>query len=174
MDNSVISPSLKKKMIFLMYLFLAVLGLHCCKSFSLVVGSRAYSLAAVLWLLIMVASLVGEHGVMGDSAFSSRSTRAQQLWFLGSQAVAKQLSTTCEIFPDQGSNPCLSHSQADSFTIEPPGKPSSHLFISAFLLSFLLLKNKPFQIPGFAHEALHPRFKKKKKLLGQARNFSQI
>ena len=79
MDNSFISPSLKKKndFFFLIYLFLAVLGLHCCKSFSLVVGSRAYSLVAVLWLLIMVASLVGEHGVIGDSAFSSRSTRAQ-------------------------------------------------------------------------------------------------
>ena len=29
------------------------------------------------------------------------------------------------IFPDQGVNPCLLHWQADSFTIEPPGK--SHI-----------------------------------------------
>ena len=27
------------------------------------------------------------------------------------------------ILPDQGSNPCLLHWQADSFTTEPPGKP---------------------------------------------------
>ena len=40
------------------YLFLAALGLHCCMSFSLVAVSRAYSLAAVQGLLIVVASLV--------------------------------------------------------------------------------------------------------------------
>ena len=27
------------------------------------------------------------------------------------------------VFPTQGSNPCLLHWQADSFTTEPPGKP---------------------------------------------------
>ena len=44
-----------KKVIVLIYLFLAVLGLHCCSSFSgllLVVGRG---------LLIVVASLVVEH-----------------------------------------------------------------------------------------------------------------
>ena len=37
---------------------LAMLGLHCCKGFSLVAESRGYSLLAVLRLLIAVASLV--------------------------------------------------------------------------------------------------------------------
>ena len=30
----------------------------------------------------------------------------------------------CGIFPDQGSDPCLLHWQADSLHTEPPGKPS--------------------------------------------------
>ena len=53
--------------------FLAVLGLHCCEGFSLVV-SQGYSLAVVLRLLIAVASLVAEHG---QTSFSSCGTRAQ-------------------------------------------------------------------------------------------------
>ena len=43
------------------YLFLAVLGLHCCTGSSLVAPSRVYSLAAVHGLLISVASLDAEH-----------------------------------------------------------------------------------------------------------------
>ena len=47
------------------YLFfiLAVLGLHCCAGFSLIAGSGDYSLVAVRGLLIVVASLVVEHGL---------------------------------------------------------------------------------------------------------------
>ena len=41
------------------YLFMAVMGLHCCAGFSLVSGS--YSLVAVSRLLIAGASLVEEH-----------------------------------------------------------------------------------------------------------------
>ena len=43
------------------YLFSAVLDLHCCVGFSVIVVSRGYSLAAVHRLLIVVASLVAEH-----------------------------------------------------------------------------------------------------------------
>ena len=43
-----------------MYLFLAVLGLHCCAGFSLVAMSKA-TLVAMRWLLIAVASFVAEH-----------------------------------------------------------------------------------------------------------------
>ena len=42
------------------YLFLAVLGLHCCAGFSLVVATGDYSLVVVLGLLIAVASLFAE------------------------------------------------------------------------------------------------------------------
>ena len=40
---------------------MAVLGLRYCKGFSLVAASWNYSVAAVLRLLIGVASLVAEH-----------------------------------------------------------------------------------------------------------------
>ena len=47
---------------------LAVLGLHCCAGFPLVVVSRGYSLVAELGLLIAVASLVAGHGLLGMQA----------------------------------------------------------------------------------------------------------
>ena len=40
---------------------LAVLGLHCCADFSLVVVGGGYALAVVHRLLIAVASLVAKH-----------------------------------------------------------------------------------------------------------------
>ena len=46
-----------------MYLFVAVLGLHCCLGFYLVVGSEGYSLVVLGKLLIVVASFVVEHGL---------------------------------------------------------------------------------------------------------------
>ena len=45
------------------YFFLAVLGLPCCAGFSLTVASGGQSLAAVRRFLIVVASLVVEHGL---------------------------------------------------------------------------------------------------------------
>ena len=66
-----------------MYLFLIVLGLHCCQGFSLVADSGGDSLVAVRRLLIAVASLVVEHRLWGMQAsvvlvhgFSSCSLRA--------------------------------------------------------------------------------------------------
>ena len=50
------------------YWFLAILGLHCYVGFSLVMSSRAYSLAVVLGLLIVVASLIMEHRLWGTWA----------------------------------------------------------------------------------------------------------
>ena len=44
------------------YLFMALLGLHCCLGFSLVVESRGYSLVVVHGLLIAVTSVVLERG----------------------------------------------------------------------------------------------------------------
>ena len=45
------------------YLLFAVRGLHCCVGFSLVAASGGYSLVVLHGLLIVVASLVGEHGL---------------------------------------------------------------------------------------------------------------
>ena len=47
--------------ILFIYLLLAVLGLHCCEGFSLVVVSGDYSLVSVHELLIAVASPVVEY-----------------------------------------------------------------------------------------------------------------
>ena len=44
-------------------LFLAVLGLQCCKGFSLVVTSMGCALVAVHGLLMAVVSLVVEHSI---------------------------------------------------------------------------------------------------------------
>ena len=45
------------------YLFLAVLGLRCHVGFSLAVESRGYALVEVHGLLLVVVSLVAEHGL---------------------------------------------------------------------------------------------------------------
>ena len=58
-----------------MYLFMAVLGLHCCVDFSLVVASRGYSLVVVHELLIAVASFVAGHGLWGGRASAVEAVR---------------------------------------------------------------------------------------------------
>ena len=63
------------------YLFLAVLGLHCWAGFSLVAASGSYSLVVVFRLLIVVVSLVAEDELLGMHA-----TWAQQFLLQGSRA----------------------------------------------------------------------------------------
>ena len=65
------------KIILFIYLRLAVLSLHCCVEFSLVVASRGYSLVAVNVLLIAVASFVVEHMHRACAGFSSSGMWAQ-------------------------------------------------------------------------------------------------
>ena len=97
-------------------LFTAVLGLHCCAGFSLVVASRGCSLILVCRLLNAVAFLVAEHGLQGAPA---------------SVVVAHRLSCSvaCGILPDQGSNPCLLHWQVYSL---PPSHQGSPLNFSQY------------------------------------------
>ena len=59
------------------YLALAVLSLHCCLGFSLVVASGYYSLVAVHRLLIVVASLCCGAWALGHLGFSSCNIQAQ-------------------------------------------------------------------------------------------------
>ena len=56
------------KKIYFIYLFLAVLGLAHSAGFSLVEASRGYSRVSACRLLIVVASLVAEHGLWGAQA----------------------------------------------------------------------------------------------------------
>ena len=64
-----------KKIIYLIYLFLAALGLRCYTQVFSSCGERGLLFIAVHGLLIAVASLVAEHGL-------------QQLWHVGSVVVA--------------------------------------------------------------------------------------
>ena len=80
---------------------MAALGLCCCAwAFSLVEASGGYSPVAVQGLLIVVASLVAEHGLQAR----------------GSVVVVHGLScpVACGNFPKQGSNLYFLHWQADS------------------------------------------------------------
>ena len=90
------------------YLFLAVLGLRFVRGLSLVAASGGHSSSRCAGLSV-AASLVAEH--------SSR--RA------GSVVVAHgpSCSAACGILPDQGSNPCALHWQADSQPLRHQGSP---------------------------------------------------
>ena len=93
------------------YLFLAALGLLCCTRAFSSCGEQGLLLLAVRGLLTVVLLL--------------RSTGSKHAGFsnCGSQALERRLSScgaglscsaACGIFPDQGSNPCPLHWQADS------------------------------------------------------------
>ena len=92
------------------YLFWAVLGLHRCVYFSLVVANGDYPLVEVLGLLSLRSRRF-------------RTCRLQKMQHVGSGVAAPRLqstgsvvvahgfscSTACGIFPDQGLNPCFLH-----------------------------------------------------------------
>ena len=82
-----------------MHLFLAALELRCCASFSPVVVSVGYSLVAAHRLLVVVASLVAEHGLHNVAS--------------GVVAHGFSCPVACGIFLDQGLNPFPLHWQAD-------------------------------------------------------------
>ena len=93
--------------------------------------SRGYSLGAVRGLLIEVASIVREHGLLGSRASVAVAPRLQST---DSIVVAHGLSSSeaCGIFPDQGSNPCLLYWQADSLPLshlESPMYISTNLYM---------------------------------------------
>ena len=90
--------------------FVVTRGLRRCAWPFLVVGSAVCS-AVMRGLLSAVAPLVAEHGFSGVWA----SVRAA--CGLSSCAHGLSCSTTCGIFPDQGSNPCALHWQADSYLL---------------------------------------------------------
>ena len=100
--------------IYLFYLFtFGCFGsLLLCVAFSSC-GERGLLFVAVRGLLIVVASLV--NGARALGAWASVVV-ACGLWSAGSIVVAHRLSCSAAsgIFPDQGSNPCPRHWQADS------------------------------------------------------------
>ena len=115
------AQTLKKNFFLIYFIFLAVLGLRCCKGFSLVVESRGYALVVTHRLLIVVASLVTKHGLQGVQVsvvaahgLSSCGSPALKHRLSSCGAWAQLLGGMWEIFPDQGSNLCFLHWQVDS------------------------------------------------------------
>ena len=118
-----------------LFYFLALLGLHCCVAFSLVVVSRGSSLVSVRELLIAVASLVAQHRLQGAWASAAVTPR---LWSTASTVVMHGLSCSeaCGNFMDQGSNQCLLHWQANSLPLSHKGIPNLSILIDRKLLSW--------------------------------------
>ena len=107
------------------YLFMTVLSLRFC--------ARAFSscakwgplFIAVRGPLTIAASLVAEHRLQ---------TRSSVI-----VAHRPSCSVACGIFPDQGSNPCPLHWQADSQPLRHQGSPSWKLFYSRNVKTLLML-----------------------------------
>ena len=99
---------------------MAVLGLRfCARAFSSR-GERGPLFIAVRGPLTIVASLVAEHRL-----------QTRRLSSCGSRA---QLPAACGIFPDQGSNPCPLHWQADSQPLRHQGSPPVNLIEGSWCL----------------------------------------
>ena len=74
--HSVKNLEIDFKFFLVIFFILAVTGLHCCAGFSLVAASRSHSLVVVCRLLIEVASLVAEYGLLELMGFSSHGSQA--------------------------------------------------------------------------------------------------
>ena len=118
----------KDSLSFNTYLFIwAVLALHCCVAFPVVAASGGHPPAAVHGSLTAAASPAAEHRLSGACVSV---TVAPGLWSTGSVIVTHTpgYCTAHGIFLDQGSNPCLLHSQVDSLPPSHQGS-SSLLFL---------------------------------------------
>ena len=100
------------------YLFMTVLGLRFC--------ARAFS-SCGKWGPLFIAV---------RRPLLLRSTGSRRA---GSVIVAHgpSCSVACGIFPDQGSNPCPVHWQADSQPLHHQGSPSAHFLIELFVFWIL-------------------------------------
>ena len=131
--------------IFLFFQFLVEPGLHCCpRAFVSCRGQGLLwlQLAGFLlqWLLLLLS-------------IGSRVPRLQQLQNVGSVVVACRsqstrsvvvahrlsCSSTCGVFPDQGSKPCPLHQQADSYITIPLGKSKYMSIFLNFFFNFLIM-----------------------------------
>ena len=138
------------------------LGLRCCTGVSLVAASRGYtrvvgpglhwgcSLVGMQALLIVMASLVVEHGLRSVKA--SR-VAAPRLESTGSGVVVRRLScsTACGIFGDEALNSCLLHRQADSLPLGRQGCPHGILGNIPGSLSFLIYEMETYCLSELSH-----------------------
>ena len=126
------------------------------QAFSLVVGSRGYSLLqcvgfSLQWLLLLQSMGAGARGLQGLRYMGS-GVAAPGLQSTGLVTVAHgcRCSMACGLFPDQGLNPCLPHWQADALSLSHKGSPKSSFLrtwgffrIRRNLLAFSGLHGKP-------------------------------
>ena len=105
---------------------MAVLGLRFMRGLSLVAASGGHSSSRCAGLSLSRPLLL-------------RSTGSKRA---GSVLVAhgSSCSVACGIFPDQGSNPCSLHWQADSQPLRHQGSPTFHFYKWSWI-SFHLFKN---------------------------------
>ena len=116
------------------YLFLAVLGLHCCARALSSCGERGLFFLGVCWFLLLWSrgSRCVGFGSCGSGALECRlnscGARAQ---FLHGR-----------IFLDQGLNQCPLHCQVDSYPLCHQKSPFFRFFTLRFIYSFLFFKAK--------------------------------
>ena len=115
-------------------------------------------------------SLVAASGGHSSSRCMGLSLSRPLLWSTGSRragsvvvAHGPSCSAACGILPDQGSNPCPLHWQADSQPLHHQGSPSAHFLIGLFVLLILscmsclyILEINPLSIASFANTFSHP------------------
>ena len=129
--------TLLKKIFFNIYLFINLFG--CARSFFFLNFGFIY-LFIYLWLCWVFVSVRGLSLVAASGGHSlSRCTgvslsRPLLLQSTGSSRAGSVIvahgascSTACGIFPDQGSNPCPLHWQADSQPLHHQGSPEDTL-----------------------------------------------
>ena len=111
--------------ILFIYLFLAVLGLHCCAGFALVAASGIYSLVVVHRLLIpgpLLSQSVGSRAsVVAAHELSSYGSQSLEHRLNGYGAWAKVLPTTWDR-PGLGIKPVSPALTGGFFTTVPPRK----------------------------------------------------
>ena len=122
-----LSPSSLKCNFIHLALVLAVQGLRCSAGFSPVAASGG-------------CSLVVEQGALGHPGFSACGSWAPRHRF-SSCAHVLSCSASCMIFPDQGSNPCLLHWQADSLPLSHLGSSSLRLAVPLTELKWIKLRH---------------------------------
>ena len=108
------------------YLFLAVLGLRFVRGLSLVTASGGHSSSRC-----RDRSSSRCAGLSLSQPPPLRGTGSRRA---GSAVVAHGPSCSAArgIFPDQGTNPCPLHQQADSQPLRHQGSPSSNIFICCY------------------------------------------
>ena len=100
-------------------------------------GKLGYSLVAVCRLLIMVTSLVADHGLQGtwlrQLQYSDSLVVVPRLSSIGSIVAAHGLncSAACGILLAQELNLCLLHWQANSYPLSHQGSPSPIFLITS-------------------------------------------